>query len=58
MVTFPVLSISESCIEIKVKLKFYFQTSLLCLKMFYEGICGLHKTFWGTAKKGENKKLP
>ena len=34
--------ISESCIEIKIKLNFYFHTSLWCLKRIYEG---LHKTF-------------
>ena len=28
----PVPCISESCIEIKIKLDFYFPTSLLCLK--------------------------
>ena len=37
--------ISESCIEIKIKLNFYFHTSLWCLKRFYEGLKGLHKTF-------------
>ena len=30
--------ISESCIEIKIELSFYFDTSLWCLKRFYEGI--------------------
>ena len=33
--------ISESCIEIKIKLKFYFHTSLWCLKRFYEGLKGV-----------------
>ena len=37
--------ISESCIEIKIELSFYFHTSLWCLKRFYEGLKGLHKTF-------------
>ena len=32
------LFISESCIEIKIDLNFYFQTSLWCLKRFYEGL--------------------
>ena len=41
----------------KIKLNFYFHTSLRCLKRFYEGYKGLHKTFWGTAKKCENKNL-
>ena len=45
--------ISESCIEIKIELNFYFRTSLWCLKKFYEGL----KTFWGTTKKCENKHL-
>ena len=30
--------ISESCIGIKIKLNFYFYTSLWCLKRFYEGL--------------------
>ena len=30
--------ISESCIEIKIVLNFYFPTSLWCLKRFYEGL--------------------
>ena len=30
--------ISESCIEIKIELNFYFYTSLWCLKRFYEGL--------------------
>ena len=47
--------ISESCTEIKIKLNFYFYTSLQYLKRFYEGLKGLHKTFWGTTKKCENK---
>ena len=49
--------ISESCIEIKIELNFYFHTSLWCLKRFYEGLKGLHKTFSGTTKKCENKNL-
>ena len=40
--TLPVLCISESFIEIKIKLNFYFHTSLRCLKRFYEG---LHNPF-------------
>ena len=34
----PVPCISESCIEIKIKLNFSFHTSLWCLKRFYEGL--------------------
>ena len=41
----------------KNKLNFYFYTSLWCLKRFNEGVKGLHKTFWGTRKKYENKNL-
>ena len=29
----------------KINLNFYFYTSLWCLKMFYEGLKGLHKSF-------------
>ena len=35
----------------KIKLNFYFHTSLWCLKRFYESFKGLRKTFWGTTKK-------
>ena len=41
----------------KINLNLYFHTSLWCLKRFYEGLKGLHKTFWGTTKKCENKNL-
>ena len=37
----------------KLKLNVYFHTSL----WFYESLKGLHKTFWDTTKKCENKKL-
>ena len=40
----PILCISESCIEIKINLNFYFHTSLLRLKKFDEGLKSLHKT--------------
>ena len=40
----------------KINLSFYFHTSLWCLKRFYEGLKGLHKTFWDTTKKYENKR--
>ena len=36
--TLPIPCISESYIEIKIKLNFYFHTSLWCLKRFYEGL--------------------
>ena len=35
---FLVLCISESCIEIRFNLNFYFHTSLWCLKRFCEGL--------------------
>ena len=35
----------------KINLNFYFHTFLWCLKSFYEGLKGLHKTFLGTTKK-------
>ena len=41
----------------KINLIFYFYTSLWYLKKFYEGVKGLHKTFWGTTKKCKNKNL-
>ena len=52
--TLPVPCISESCIEVKIKLNFYFRTSLWCLKRFYER---LRKIFQGTTKKCENENL-
>ena len=53
--TLSISCISESYIEIQIKLNFYFHTSLWCLKRFYEGI--KPKTFSGTTKKCENKHL-
>ena len=47
-------SIPENCIKIKINWNFYFHT-LWCLKRFHEGLWGLHKTFWGTTEKFENK---
>ena len=41
----------------KLNLNFYFHTPLRCLKRFYEGLKGLHKTFSGSTKKCENKNL-
>ena len=41
----------------KINLNFYFHTSLWYLKKFYEGPKGLHKIFWGTTTKCENKNL-
>ena len=41
--------------EKKMNLNFYFHTSLWCIKRFYEGLKGLHKTFCGTTKKCESK---
>ena len=38
ILTLNVPCISESCIEMKIKLNFYFHTSLWSLKRFYEGL--------------------
>ena len=57
LLTRPVPCTSESCIEIKIKLNFYFHTSLWCLKRFYEGLKGLYEIFWGILKKCEIKHL-
>ena len=59
LLTLLVLCIWEIYIKI-IKLNFYFCNSLWCRKGFYEGLKGLkglHKTFWGTTKKCENKNL-
>ena len=50
------LNSTLSYLEMKIKLNFYFHTSLWCLKKFYEGLKGLHKTFSDT-KKCEIKNL-
>ena len=57
MFTLNVPRISKTCIEIKIKLNFYFYPSLLYVKRFYEGPKGLYKTVWGITKKFENKNL-
>ena len=51
----PAPCISKSCTKIKINLKFYFNFSSWCLKKFYEGLWGLHKTFSGTTEKCENE---
>ena len=38
LLTLKVPCMSESCIEIKIKLNFCFHVSLWCLKRFYEGL--------------------
>ena len=43
--------------EKKLTLHFYFHNALWCLEKFYEGFKDLHKTFWGTTKKYENKNF-
>ena len=43
--TLNVPCISESCIEIKIKLNFCFHTSLRWLKNFYEGFEDFKKPF-------------
>ena len=35
----------------KINLNFYFRTSLWCHKRFYEGLKGLHRTFWDITKR-------
>ena len=55
--TLLVPCISESLYWNKIKLNLYFRTSFCCLKRFYEGLQGLHKTFYGTTKKCKNKYL-
>ena len=44
-------------LKMKINLNFYFHTPLLYVKRLYEGLNGLHKTFWGTTKECENKNL-
>ena len=41
--------------EEKINMNFYFHTSLLYLRRFYEGLKGLHKTFRSSTKKYESK---
>ena len=52
--TFSTRSISEGLLKLKLFLNFCLHISFQCLKWFYEG---LHKTFPGTTRKGENKNL-
>ena len=53
----PSPCISDSSIEVKINLNFYFHTSLWSLKRFYEGLKGFHKSFRGTLKKRDLKSL-
>ena len=41
----------------KIKLNFYFHTSLWCPKRFYEGLKGLHKTFFRHHKEMWKQKF-
>ena len=41
----------------RINVNFNFRTSLGCLKRFYKGHKGLHKTVRGTTKERENKNL-
>ena len=41
----------------KINLNFYIRWSLWCLKRIYEDHKDLHKTFWGTTKKCQNKLI-
>ena len=49
--------ISESCIEVKIELNFYFHTSLWCLKRFYEGLKAFIKPFEAPQRSMKNKNL-
>ena len=53
----PSPCISDSSIEVKINLNFYFHTSLWSLKRFYEGLKGFHRSFRGTLKKRDLKSL-
>ena len=53
----PSTRISDSSIEVKINWNIYFHTSLWCLKRFYEGLKGFHKSFRGTLKKSDLKSL-
>ena len=55
VITLSAPCISESCIKIRINSNIYFHTTFYCFERFYEGIKSLHKTFWSTAKKCENK---
>ena len=39
------------------KAKYLFSDFFVVPQKIYEGLKGLHKTFWGTTKKCENKNL-
>ena len=51
LLTLNVPCISESCIKIKIKLNFYFHTSLWCLKRFYENLFSSPGIGTGRVKK-------
>ena len=53
VLTPPAPCISESCIEIKINLSFYFHTSFWCLKWFYEGIKAFIKPFEAQPRSGK-----
>ena len=55
--TLPTPFISESCIRIKTNANFYFQTSLWCLKRFYEGLNFLFSSRIGTRRVNKCTKL-
>ena len=40
----------------KIDLNFYFHYSFWYIKKFYDGLYGVHKSFWGITKKCENKQ--
>ena len=60
LMSFPnngVLTLPVPIPDEEKKLKFLFSHFLWCLRRFYEGLKGFHKTFWGITKKCENKNL-
>ena len=61
MIMKEILTIPVPILDEEKNLKEIFIFTLLCgaSKGFYEGLNkGLDKTFWGTAKKGDNKNSP
>ena len=41
----------------EINLNFIFTLPCRASKVFYEGLKGLHKAFWGTTNKRENENL-
>ena len=51
----PVLCISESYIQLKINLNFYFHTALRCLKKFYEALKAFIKPFEASQRSAKIK---